>query len=217
MLRLKQKYFIDSHKGITPLFIIFLISFYNAWNNTEAIIYLALHGTYGFLWVTKSFIYPDKQWESKVNILYGFLIWIVLSLYWLSAYVIVTGNHFMKMKIFENCGPGYLGVLISFYIIGVFLHFTSDMQKYISLKLNPGKLITEELFARSRNTNYLGELFIYLGFILIAKDFLPLIALFIVIVFVWVPNMINKDKSLSRYSNFNEYKRKAKMFFPFLF
>ena len=216
-MRLKQKYFIDSHKGITPLFIIFLISFYNAWNNTEAIIYLALHGTYGFLWVTKSFIYPDKQWESKVNILYGFLIWIVLSLYWLSAYVIVTGNHFMKMKIFENCGPGYLGVLISFYIIGVFLHFTSDMQKYISLKLNPGKLITEELFARSRNTNYLGELFIYLGFILIAKDFLPLIALFIVIVFVWVPNMINKDKSLSRYSNFNEYKRKAKMFFPFLF
>tara|TARA_B100000401_G_C52801522_1_gene718823 strand:+ start:855 stop:1508 length:654 start_codon:yes stop_codon:yes gene_type:complete len=217
MLRLKQKYFIDSHKGITPLFIIFLISFYNAWNNTEAIIYLALHGTYGFLWVTKSFIYPDKQWESKVNILYGFLIWIVLSLYWLSAYVIITGNHFMKMKIFENCGPGYLGVLISFYIIGVFLHFTSDMQKYISLKLNPGKLITEELFARSRNTNYLGELFIYLGFILIAKDFLPLIALFIVIVFVWVPNMINKDKSLSRYSNFSEYKRKAKMFFPFLF
>ena len=216
-MRLKQKYFIDSHKGITPLFIIFLISFYNAWNNTEAIIYLALHGTYGFLWVTKSCIYPDKQWESKVNILYGFLIWIVLSLYWLSAYVIVTGNHFMKMKIFENCGPGYLGVLISFYIIGVFLHFTSDMQKYISLKLNPGKLITEELFARSRNTNYLGELFIYLGFILIAKDFLPLIALFIVIVFVWVPNMINKDKSLSRYSNFSEYKRKAKMFFPFLF
>ena len=216
-MRLKQKYFIDSHKGITPLFIIFLISFYNAWNNTEAIIYLALHGTYGFLWVTKSFIYPDTQWESKVTILYGFLIWIVLSLYWLSAYVIITGNHFMKMKIFENCGPGYLGVLISFYIIGVFLHFTSDMQKYISLKLNPGKLITEELFARSRNTNYLGELFIYLGFILIAKDFLPLIALFIVIVFVWVPNMINKDKSLSRYSNFSEYKRKAKMFFPFLF
>ena len=216
-MRLKQKYFIDSHKGITPLFIIFLISFYNAWNNTEAIIYLALHGTYGFLWVTKSCIYPDKQWESKVNILYGFLIWIVLSLYWLSAYVIITGNHFMKMKIFENCGPGYLGVLISFYIIGVFLHFTSDMQKYISLKLNPGNLITEELFARSRNTNYLGELFIYLGFILIAKDFLPLIALFIVIIFVWVPNMINKDKSLSRYSNFSEYKRKAKMFFPFLF
>ena len=105
-MRLKQKYFIDSHKGITPLFIIFLISFYNAWNNTEAIIYLALHGTYGFLWVTKSCIYPDKQWESKVNILYGFLIWIVLSLYWLSAYVIVTGNHFLKMKIFENCGPG---------------------------------------------------------------------------------------------------------------
>ena len=27
------------------------------------------------------------------------------------------------------------------YIVGVFLHFTSDMQKYVHLKLNPGKLI----------------------------------------------------------------------------
>ena len=217
MLKVKQKYFIDSHKGITPLFIIFLISFYNAWNNIEAIIYLALHGTYGVLWATKSFIYPDKQWESRVNIWYGILIWLFLSFYWLSAYIIVTGNHFIEIKFLHNLGPVYLGVLISMYIFGVFLHFTSDMQKYISLKLNPGKLITQEMFSRSRNTNYLGELFIYLGFILIAKDYLPLMALLIIIVFVWIPNMIRKDKSLSRYNNFDEYKRKAKFFFPFIF
>ena len=53
---LKQKYFIDSHKGITPLFIIGLISYYNQWDNFIALIYLALHGTYGLLWITKSFI-----------------------------------------------------------------------------------------------------------------------------------------------------------------
>ena len=40
---LKQKYFIDSHKGVTPFFIIGLISYYNQWDNFIAFIYLALH------------------------------------------------------------------------------------------------------------------------------------------------------------------------------
>tara|TARA_Y100000588_G_C13389295_1_gene558327 strand:- start:226 stop:501 length:276 start_codon:yes stop_codon:yes gene_type:complete len=91
------------------------------------------------------------------------------------------------------------------------------MQKYTYLKLNPGNLITSEMFAKSRNTNYLGELFIYLGFTLIAKDYLPLLALLTIIIFVWIPNMIKKDKSLSRYPDFNEYKNKSKAFFPFIF
>ena len=70
---------------------------------------------------------------------------------------------------------------------------------------------------KNRNTNYLGELFIYLGFTLIAKDYLPLLALLTIIIFVWIPNMIKKDKSLSRYPDFNEYKNKSKAFFPFIF
>ena len=61
-MNLKQKYFIDIHKGITPIFIIFLICYFHQWDNLVALIYLALHGTYGLLWITKSFIYPDRQW-----------------------------------------------------------------------------------------------------------------------------------------------------------
>ena len=52
-MNLKQKYFIDSHKGITPVFIIFLIYFYDCFDNINAMIYLALHGSYGILWVAK--------------------------------------------------------------------------------------------------------------------------------------------------------------------
>ena len=103
------------------------------------------------------------------------------------------------------------------YIFGVFLHFTSDMQKYTSLKLNPGKLISKQMFSHSRNTNYLGELCIYLGFTVLAKDYLPLIGLAFIIIFVWIPNMIKKDKSLSRYPEFSKYKKKSKTFFPFIY
>ena len=212
---LKQKHFIDIHKGMTPIFIIFLISIYSQWTNLDAVIYLALHGTYGILWITKSFIYPDKQWENKTSIWYGLFIWIGLSIYWISPYIIVTGKHFMPILI--NNDILYLGFCISMFVFGVFLHFTSDMQKYAYLKLKPGNLITEEMFSRSRNANYLGELLIYLGFTLIAKDWLPLLGLMLFVFLIWIPNMIKKDKSLSRYPEFHEYSKKSKRFFPFLF
>ena len=102
------------------------------------------------------------------------------------------------------------------YILGVFFHFTSDMQKFVQLKYNPSKLIKEGMFKSIRNMNYLGELFIYAGFSMLAMHWIPLAVLGAFIVFVWIPNMIKKDKSLSRYENFNDYKNKSNSFFPFI-
>ena len=212
---LKQKHFIDSHKGITPLFIILLISIYDQWQNMDAMLYLALHGTFGVLWITKSCIYPDRQWESRTPVWYGLTIWFGLSLYWISPYIITSGNHFIPMSIENNIVFSASCVIV--YIFGIFLHFTSDMQKYVYLKLKPGHLITEEMFAKSRNTNYLGELCIYLGFSLISKDWASLIGLFLIISIIWIPNILKKDKSLSRYPEFDNYKKKSKRFFPYIF
>ena len=93
-MNFKQKHFIDFHKGITPLFIIILLTSFQQWDNLLATIYLALHGTYGLLWITKSQIYPDKQWESKSSIGYGLFIWLGLSLYWISPVIIITEYKF---------------------------------------------------------------------------------------------------------------------------
>jgi steroid 5-alpha reductase family enzyme len=215
-MKLKQKYFIDSHKGITPLFILGLMAYYNDWNNLIGFIYLALHGTYGLLWITKSYIFPDKQWEKETSIFYGLFIWLGLSLYWISPYIIISSNHFFPLLSTEPTNI-YFASCISIYIVGIFLHFTSDMQKHIHLELRPGHLIDNYMFSRLRNTNYLGEFFIYLGFTLLACDWAPLIALFIFIAFIWIPNMIKKDKSLSRYEKFSEYKKRTSRFFPFIY
>ena len=110
-MNLKQKYFIDTHKGITPLTIIFLIFHFDAWNNIEAIIYLALHGSYGILWVVKSYLFPDRQWEQNTPVWYGLSIWFFLSLYWISPYIISSGNHFSPF-ILEN-------LLIQFLLVYV--------------------------------------------------------------------------------------------------
>lgn len=32
-----------------------------------------LHGTYGFLWLLKDRLYPDKQWQQKVPLPLGLM------------------------------------------------------------------------------------------------------------------------------------------------
>jgi protein-S-isoprenylcysteine O-methyltransferase Ste14 len=102
------------------------------------------------------------------------------------------------------------------YTFGVFFHFTADLQKYISLKLRPNQLINEGLWKKVRNPNYFGELLIYAGFSLLARHWLPMLALGFVIAVIWIPNMIKKDRSLSRYPEFSKYKAQSKWFIPFV-
>lgn len=211
---MKQKHFIDFHKGINSIFILLLMYYFDSWNNIVAWIYLALHGTYGYLWILKSKIFPDRQWESKTTIRYGLFIWLGLSLYWISPYIIISGNSILPFSI--PMYPIYIFFCLTIYIFGVFLHFTSDIQKYTQLKYNPSNLIDNGMFKSLRNTNYLGELLIYLGFSLLALDWTPIIALMIFIIFIWIPNMYKKDTSLSKYSDFKKYKSKTKRFIPFL-
>ncbi len=218
---MKQKHFIDIHKGLNSIFILLLMCFYNSWDNLIAWLYLALHGTYGFLWITKSYYFPDKQWENKTSLWYGLFIWFGLSLYWVAPYLIITNTKVLPFSMNTHSQymlpPIYIFFCITLYILGIFLHFTSDMQKYINLKLNPGHLIKDEMFRSLRNTNYLGELFIYLGFSLLATDWVALIALLCFVLFIWIPNMNRKDKSLSRYSEFEKYKKRSYKFIPFIY
>lgn len=206
---MKQKVFIDSHKGLTFLAIFGMMAYFNQWQNITAWIYLAMHGSYGLLWVLKSHIFPDKQWEQEKSLGYGLYIWAGLSLYLISPYLI--NSHA------TTAPPWMLAMCLSIYIFGIFLHFTADMQKYIELKYNPGHLVTDGLLSRVRNINYFGELLIYLGFGLLAMHWLPLLVILLFIIIIWAPNMFKKDKSLSRYPEFAQYKCQTKLFIPFLY
>lgn len=206
---MKQKHFIDSHKAVTCIAVLILMAVYREWSNPTAWVYLALHGTYGILWVLKSRIMPDKSWEQETGLGYGLVIWGGLTLYWVAPWLLTSRG--------VQAPAWYLGICVSLYALGVFWHFASDMQKHTSLKLRPGRLITDGMFARCRNPNYLGELLIYLGFGLLAMHWVPMVILVLFVAIVWVPNMLRKERSLSRYPEFEAYKRQSKMFIPFLF
>jgi steroid 5-alpha reductase family enzyme len=91
------------------------------------------------------------------------------------------------------------------------------MQKYTALKLQPGVLITDRMFALSRNINYFGEFLIYIAYAILPMTLLAFIPLAAMMLTFWIPNMVRKDKTLASLPGFEEYRKKAKSFFPFLF
>ncbi len=205
----KQKYFIDSHKGVTGFFILFLITHHNQFNNHNAITYLIMHGSYGAIWVFKSYMFPDKKWDSECTLLYGGAIWAGLSLYWIAP-IIITSN-----SVTNNIYT--INAALFIFISGIIIHFLSDMQKHMHLKLAPETLITTGMFSMCRNINYFGELLIYLSFAILSMHWAPFLALSLFICFIWIPNMLKKDKSLSRYKDFNSYKKTTYLFIPYIF
>jgi steroid 5-alpha reductase family enzyme len=205
-----RKFFIDTHKGVTFLAILVMMAIFRQWGNTTAWIYLALHGTYGMLWVFKSHVFPDRKWEEKINPWWGMVYyWGGMTLYWIAPFLITSHG--------VQALPWLLALAISLYALGIFLHFTADMQKFVQLQHNPGQLITDGMLRRTRSINYFGELLIYGAFALLAMHWLPFVILGLVIAIEWLPNMNRKDLSLSRYPEFDEYRRTTRKFIPFVY
>jgi protein-S-isoprenylcysteine O-methyltransferase Ste14 len=204
---MKAKYSINAHKGLTAPVILGMMALYNNFS-IGPWIYLALHGGYGVLWLLKDRIYPDKRWEDDLPIGLGITTFVFLGVYWVAPWLLISrgvqpSNPVVAIAIFLN-------------LLGVFLHYTSDAQKYFTLKYQPG-LITEGFFARCRNTNYLGELLIYGSFALLSLHWLPFLILAVFAIGVFWPGMRQKDQSLSRHPEFERYKLQSGFFLPKFF
>ncbi|HQQ95942.1 MAG TPA: DUF1295 domain-containing protein [Cyclobacteriaceae bacterium] len=201
---MKLKYAVNLHKGLTGIVVMAMILWYD--NATIGpLVYLSLHGTYGMMWLLKDHLFPDKQWEQEVSLGYGLFAFVALLLYWIAPWYLIS-NHIEPTA-------GYIAISVSLVVLGTMLHFGSDAQKYFTLKYKPG-LITEGFFSTNRNTNYLGELIIYSGFALLTMSWVGFIGLGLFFAGAFIPNMIRKDKSLSRYPEFAAYKKQSGLLFP---
>ena len=201
---MKLNQIINLHKGLTPLVVIGLMSYYNNFS-LPAWIYLSLHGTYGVLWLLKEKIFPDPYFKEDINILTSITGFIFLGSYWIAPFILISNQ-----KVAPNL---IIALSISLNIIGVFLHFASDAQKYFTLKVKK-KLINEGFFKNIRNTNYLGEILIYLSFAMLSMSFIPFVILAIFFFIVFLPRMLKKDNSLSKYEDFEKYKNNSGLIFP---
>jgi steroid 5-alpha reductase family enzyme len=201
---MQLRHVINLHKGFTALVIGALMLAYGN-GSLGAWVYLALHGTYGMLWLLKERIFPDRQWQQPIGWFPAVVMFLVLALYWLAPFLLISSRAVPPMPL--------VALAIALNLLGVFLHFGSDAQKHFVLKLQPG-LIDDGFFARSRNTNYLGELLIYLSFALLAMHWLPYVVLAGFGFGVFLPNMREKDESLSRYPGFAAYRERSGLLLP---
>lgn len=202
---LKAAWVINAQKGGTLLFVLALMAAYDVWTPT-AWTYLALHGSYGIIWVLKDAVMPDPSWERRVTFAGAATMWLtVLGPYWLAPWLMISGG-------LEQPAPVLAGAAI-LYAVGVVIMMASDAQKHFTLKVRRG-LITTGWFARVRHPNYLGEMMLYAAFAIVAGHLAPWLVLAWVWGGVFLPNMVAKERSMSRYPAWAGYVARSGMLLP---
>lgn len=197
---------IDLSKGATAPVILAMMAFYDNWT-VGPWVYLGLHGTYGLMWVLKSQMFPDPQWEKELPLHKAVGVFFALWFYWVGGWLLISGGAVPP-------GPLIAGSIAA-NALGTFLVFGADAQKYFVLKARRG-LITDGFFARTRNPNYLGEMLIYGSFAAICMHWVPWVICGLYWGLVFFPNMWRKDASMSRYPEWDWYTARTGMLLPML-
>jgi len=198
---------INAHKILVAPIVLGLMAYFHNWT-PEALVYLALHGTYSLLWLLKQTYFPDSRFSQRVPFGVGLLfIFLPLGGYYLAPYLLISRH--------VTWPPYFFAVVLFIYTVGIFFHYVSDAQKFYTLRERKG-LIEDGLFKSTRNPNYLGEIMIYFSYALMSMHWIPFVVLSAWIFGFFVRNMLRKDKSLSRYAGFAAYKSRTGLLFPML-
>jgi len=203
----KLAWVINFQKGGTIFYVLGLMAYFNNWSTT-AWTYAALHGSYGILWLLKDAVFPDPNWEKRATIGGGLVSFLtVLGPYWSFAYLLIS-------DVTRPEAPSWLLFLATFlYALGVSIMLVADAQKYFTLKVQRG-LIETGMFRLVRHPNYLGEMLLYGTFALVAQHWFPWAVLAWVWLGIFLPNMLAKEASMSRYPQWAAYQARTGMVLP---
>jgi protein-S-isoprenylcysteine O-methyltransferase Ste14 len=207
---LKLAWVINFQKLATiPLLAIFIFKYRNF--SAAAWIYTAMQGSYGLVWIIKDFAFPDPSFHKRITIGAGIASFLsVLGWYWVFGWLLISGIARPKYPL-----PDYawFSLCISLCILGCAIMIASDAQKYFTLRFKRD-LITNGMYRFIRHPNYLGEMMIYGSFALMVWHWLP----FLVLAWIWgglfAVNMILKEASMSRYPEWEQYKRRSWLLLP---
>lgn len=208
----KFSWIINFQKAGTFIFLGILIEYYHN-HSMAAWIYLAMHGSYGLVWILKDLSFPDPSWQKKITLAGGLMAFFgVLFWYWVIGWLLISG---VAQPHYPTSDPVWFCLCISLCLLGSVIMMVADAQKYYTLKYHKG-LITTGIHKYIRHPNYLGEMMIYASFALMVLHWLAFLILIIVWTFIFIPNMIAKEKSLSRYTEWKIYKKNSGWVLPFL-
>lgn len=162
-----------------------------------AILYTALHGTYGLVWLIKAQAFPDLTFQKVVPLGTLVVCGVVMSLYWGFGILLYMGYGI------QNPSNERIFACIFLMSLGLTLMMSADAQKNFTLKYKKG-LITDGLFARTRNPNYLGEALIYCSLAACTGHWLPWLYLLLVWGTLFFERIIIKELSLMKKPGWKE-------------
>ena len=126
---IKAKFVIDTMKGLTSPVIAALMVQHDNWS-IGACTYLALHGSYGALWVLKSQIFPDPRWETKLTATGVLVCGTWMALYWSG------GASLIILRTPVSNERAALATVM--YVLGVVLMLGADGQRFFVCGLKKG-------------------------------------------------------------------------------
>jgi len=169
---------------------------------------IALHGSYGLVWLLKEATLPDPGWRRHVTIAAGLTAFFaVLFPYWVIGWVLLSGWSAGVQSL-----PA-LAAITALHTVGVALMIGADAQKTATLRHRPG-LITDGFFARIRHPNYLGEMMIYGSYALVVWHWLPVVILGLIWGVVFAANIAAKERRLARHPGWAAYKARTGLLWP---
>ena len=202
---LRLDHAINVQKFVTVFFIFGLMNYYDNFS-LGAWVFLGLHGTYGYTWVVKDLAFPNKSFEQRVTI--GSLVAIYCGLnlaYWSLPWLFISRH-------VEPSGP-LIFTAVAMHTLGVAWMVAADVQKNCMMKYRKG-LITNGVFAYTRNPNYLGEIMIYVPYALLASHWFGWLVIAVQFFCFFLPRMLVKDASISRHPGWDEYARRSGLLIP---
>ena len=175
-------------------------------------IYLALHGSYGLVWILKDVAFPDPAWQRRATLGGGLYTLAGLLLYWSFGWLLISGTVQPEYPLPQ---PVWFALCVSLCILGCVLMIAADAQKFFTLRIQRG-LITDGVHRYVRHPNYLGEMLVYGSFALLVWHWWPVAVLALIWTTLFATNMAMKEASLSRYPGWAEYRRRSWWLVPFL-
>ena len=72
-----MRYYVNAHKGGMPFLVFGLMLYFDNFS-LGCWLYLALHGSYGIIWLIKDFTFPDASFQRLVTFNGFFIPWIIV-------------------------------------------------------------------------------------------------------------------------------------------
>ena len=200
----QMRHIINLQKGSTLIIMFLCMLTYDNFSSS-AWLYTSLHGSYGIVWILKDMIIRDNRWNAYVTLPSLFIMAIGMGLYWFPGLYLIS--HGIEVS------PPRMALAIIMHTIGIVLMMAADTQKYFVLKLQKG-LISDGWLARCRNTNYLGEILVYVPYAILGQHAFSWYYYILLWSLLFGSNMSKKETSFRRKKGGKEYITRSGLLFP---